>query len=104
MLSGNIADGNTDPGRAVFVAGDFRKSCLGLNQQVVGLEVTQRPFIAIAGDRTGDQPRIAPPEIVRCKPQPFNHTRGKVLDKHIGLGNNCRQHLLVCLELEIETQ
>ena len=80
---GDVADRDAHAGHALGRPGDRGKPALGLNQQVIGLEVLVRSVLAIAGDRQRNEARMPLTQHVGRKTQPVDGAGREVLDEDV---------------------
>ena len=99
---GNIDDRHADTRRRIGTACHRRHAGFGLNQQVVGLALSVRAALAIAGDRAADQSRILFAQAGQRKAELRQRTGLEVLHEHVGLREHRFEHSLVFGLAEIE--
>ncbi len=99
---GDVGDGNAGLGRLALRAGHREQAGLALHEQVVGLLLGVRAVRAIARDRAGDQPRVAPGQFIRAQAQPLGRPGGQVLHEHVGPAEQRVQHRPVRRVLYVE--
>jgi len=100
--AGDVADRDGDPARLGRGAGQLRQTRFRLHQQVVGLEVGQRPALAVAGDVAGDQPRVLGPQRRAAQAEPAGRSRRQVLDEDVGACDQAAHQHQVLRLLQID--
>ena len=81
---GNIGDGETGPSRLVGIAGGGDDSPFSLNEEIIGLDVAVRSVLAIAGERTIDEPWIDLAKRFVAKAETSRNARGIILKEDVG--------------------
>src|SRR5215208_7997924 len=100
----DVCGGDADLG------GCFRRTCdgnqprLALHEQVVGLLLRIRPFLAVARDGAVHQPRVLSPQLFCAEAESCGCTRGEILDEDVGPSHEAMQDLFGLVLPQIQGQ